>query len=178
MAKVWKARDAVVKIGTAYTATSGTALHTTMTGGSAIEGNLKSVTIVEPEGAVDKIDLLGEDSNGFQNAELEDKPFSLAKISGTLVHPGDEVLETFAYGVGTAVGATGYTRYQVGAGARPTNVGILVNLDDGTDAVNVAMLNLRFTKIGDRSIGGADGHFEQQFEATCLPKDFYVEFKN
>ena len=46
----------------------------TFTNSSTLEGLAKNVTIVEPEGAVEKEDLLGVDTNNFQNAELVEKP--------------------------------------------------------------------------------------------------------
>lgn len=176
MVKVWRARDVVCKYSSDITVTTAAAIDTFFSTGTAFEALLKTVTISEPEGTVEKIDLLGETS-GFQNAELEDKPWSLAKISGTLVHPGDEGLEIVSYGAGTAISST-HTRYQPGNDGRPLTTAFLVNLDDGTDEVSVVLDNARVTKLGDRTIGGADGHVEQSFEAVCLPKDFYVEFKN
>lgn len=182
MVKVWRARETDIKIATAssITISTGAALDTFFSGGTAIEGNLKNVTIVEPEGAVEKIDLLGETSN-FQNAELEQKPYSLATISGTLVMPGDEVLEAYFYGAtGTAISTT-HTRYQAGSsasGSTRTECAILINLDDSTDEVSIVMDDALITKLGDRKISGADGHWEQDFEAVCLPSDYYVEFKN
>lgn len=164
--KVWRARETVLRVTNAITVNTTSLLDSQVSSG-AIESNCKNVTIVEPEGAVDKIDLLGETS-GFQNAELDYKPFGLASISGTLVQPGDEVLEAWMGGSGTAVitGDTAtHTRYQVGAstsGKTRIAAAFLVNLDDATDEVNILLNNAYITKLGDRRIAGADGHWEQE----------------
>ena len=178
MTKLWFARDSVVKVAAAISSVpSDAALDTATewTSGISLDANAKNITIVEPEGTVDKIDLLGEDANNFQNAQLDKKPFGLAKISGTLILDGDEVLETYAYGSGTTISTT-HTRYQAGDGSR-TACAFLVNLDDGTKEVNIVLNNAYITKLGDRKIT-ADGHWEQDFEAACLPSDYYVEYKD
>lgn len=181
MVKVWRARETVLRAAEAITVAADSALDAQISSGD-FESNCKNVTIVEPEGAIDKIDLLGETS-GFQNAELDFKPFGLATISGTLVNPGDEVLETWMGGSGTEIpsGTPTHTRYQVGdstSGKTRVAVAFLVNLDDGTDEVNILLNNAYLTKLGDRRISGADGHWEQDFEAVCLAKDYYVEYKD
>ena len=178
MAKVWKARETTVKIDEAadVTITELAALDTFFSSGTAIEGKMKNVTIVVPEGDVEKIDLLGVDTNSFQNAELDDKTFGLAEISGTLLVDSGEVLETFAYGTGTAISTT-HTRYQAGDGNRP-DVAILVNLDDGTFAVNIVLDNARITKLGDIRLDAPDGHWEVDYTAKCLPRDYYEEYKD
>jgi len=179
MVKVWRARESVIKFADASTVTitSSDALDTFFSSGTSVEGNIKNVTIVEPELAVEKIDLLGETSN-FQNQVLEPKPVGLASISGTLVMPGDEVLETFFMGSGLSISTT-HVRYQVGSsasGKTRTECAILVNLDDNTDEVNIVMDDALITKLGDKKIT-ADGHWEQDFEAVCLASDYYVEYK-
>ena len=105
MAKVWFAKEAVVKIDLAANVTITTAalLDSFFSGATAIEGVMKDITITEPFIDVDKIDLHGTDGSGFQNGELEEKPAALCEISGTLILPGDEVIESFLYDAGTAV---------------------------------------------------------------------------
>ena len=186
MAKIWKARETSVQIADALSSVSTSALldGQPFSNQKTFTGIMKNVTVVEPEGAVDKQDLLGVDSNGFQNAELDEKPFDLAKISGTLVMPGvydsnNPVLEVFAYGSGTGVpaGAATHTRWQAGDGNR-TSCAILVNLVSGsTHEVSILLNNAYITKLGDKKIGGPDGHWEQDFEAVCLPRDYYAEIK-
>jgi len=181
MVKVWQARETVLRVADAISVNDTSLLDSQVSSG-AIESNVKNLTIVEPEGAIEKIDLLGETS-GFQNAELDFKPFGLASISGTLVHPGDEVLEPWAFGDGTAVpsGSPTHHRYQAGdstSGKTRKAAAFLVNLDDGTDEVTILLNNAYISKLGDRRIASADGHWEQDFEAFCLAKDFYIEYKD
>jgi hypothetical protein len=178
MTKLWKARETVLRALAAITVNTTQLLDAQVASG-AIESKCKNVTVVEPEGAIDKQDFLGETSD-FQNAELDEKPFGLARISGTLVQDGDEVLETFAFGSGTAITAT-HHRYQAGlstSGKTRVAAAFLVNLDDGTDEVTILLNNAWIIKLGDRRIAGPDGHWEQDFEAVCLPKDYYVEIKD
>ena len=180
MVKVWRARETVLRVASAISVATTSLLDSQVSSG-AIESNCKNITIVEPEGAIDKIDLLGETS-GFQNAQLDYKPFGLGSITGTLVQPGDEVLEAWAFGGGTAVPTSPtHHRYQAGdstSGKTRIAAAFLVNLDDGTDEVTILLNNAYITKLGDRRIAGADGHWEQDFTAVCLPKDFYVEYKD
>jgi len=185
MTKVWKARETVIKIDAAADVSidNSAALDTFFSNGTAITAYAKNVTIVEPEGAVEKIDLLGETSN-FQNAEFDEKPYGLASISGTLVQIGGEpssgdILEHFAFGAGTAISTT-HTRFQAGSsesGKTRVDCAVLVNLSDGTNEVNIVLDNAKVTKLGDRRISGPDGHWEQDFTIVCLPKDFYIELK-
>lgn len=189
MAKIWKPKEIKsIKFAAAsgVTITTAAALDTFFTGTTATSDNVqayaKNVTIAVPEGAVDKVDLLGIDSNGFQNMELDEKPFDLGGISGTLVLHDIEVLETFFYGTATAIGTT-HHRYQPGNlnSTGRSEVAILLNLNYPTSGtvtkeVNVALDNAWVTKLGDIKISGPDGHFEVDFNAICLPKDFYIEF--
>lgn len=174
---VFRARHTTMKIDEAsdVTITTSAALDTFF-GSATTMANVKNVTIAIPEGAVEKIDLLGIDANSFQNADVDLKPFGMATLSGTLVHSGDEVLEPFAYGSGTAVAST-HHRYRMGDGSRP-QVAILTKLTDGTDIVNVALDDAYITKLGDAKISGADGYWEQDFEIKCLPKDCHLEYKD
>jgi hypothetical protein len=189
MAKIWKPKEIKsIKIAAAsgITITTSAALDTFFTGTTATSDNIqayaKNVTLAVPEGAIDKIDLLGIDSSGFQNMELDEKPFDLGGISGTLVLHSVEILETFFYGTATTISTT-HKRYQAGkltTTGRP-EVAILVNLNAPisgtvTNEVTVALDNAWITKLGDIKIAGPDGHFEVDFNAICLPKDFYIEY--
>jgi len=186
MVKIWHAKETTVQISDALSSIDTSALldSQSFSNSSTITGILKNVTIVEPEGGIDKQDFLGVDSNNFQNAELIEKPYDLAKISGTLVLPpkalfdgSNKSLEYYAYGSGTQVptGTPTHTRWQAGNGSR-NPCAILVNLVSGSDyEVSILLNNAYITKLGDRRIGGPDGHWEQDFEAVCLPRDYYVE---
>ena len=142
---------------------------------SGVTANMKNVTVSEPEGPVEKIDLLGKDSNDFQNALMEEKPYGLATVSGTMVLDDDEQLEGM---IDDPVAITsGYTRRQLGRGNRA--VGAIVVRISGVSADRIyGYNNVYVSRIGDTRIDGADGHWEIDFEASCLPKDFYIEVKD
>ena len=70
-------------------------MYNLVTSPTQLECKAANVTIVEPEGAVEKIDLLGVDANSFQCGELDKKPFGMVTISGTLIQDEDAVLEEF-----------------------------------------------------------------------------------
>lgn len=148
--------------------------------GSKLTGHIKEIKITPPEGAVEKVDLVGEDANYFQNAILERKPFGLASISGTALFSGSYLSMWFAGRTGSAM-ADGVTRYQYGAGSLSTyfrtEVGIGVEIKSTQNTLAVFMDNALLTKVGDKSLGGADDHWELEFEAVCLPKDYYEEYR-
>jgi len=173
--KIWHAREAVIKVDANPTITTAAALDTFFSG-TAITGIIKDVTLKMPSSDVEKIDLHGEDSGSFQNAELEEKPYGMAELSGTAVLPGDEIVEILFFPTGTTISTT-HTRYRPGTGTRKTP-SILINLDDGTDEVSYALDNC-FVTVDEVKTTGADGHWEFTFTAKCLPRDFYgPEFKN
>jgi hypothetical protein len=180
----YHARNATAKYKTtalsAIVSTSTLAAQMTAGTGVAFTSILKDVTIVPPEGAVEKVDFLGETS-GFQNAMFEEKAYAAASISGTMVIDSAETLELLFGGAGTAV-TGGFTRFQYGtstAGATRIKVGaVFVGLDNGTNSMNILMNNIMVTKLGDIKPTGTDGHWERGFEAMCLPADYYEEFKD
>lgn len=176
MVKIWHARECEVKIEANPTITTAALLDSFFTG-SSISGSIKNLAAKLPESEVEKIDLLGEDTNGFQNAEGEENPYSMAEISGTLVLPGDEVTETLFFPTGTTIAST-HTRYRAGTGTRKRPA-FLINLDDGSDEVSYVLDNTWVTVNSDLKITGSDGHWEFDFTAKCLPKDCYgPEVKN
>jgi len=176
--KVWHAKESVFKVLLASSITMGTAnpLDTIATSGSAITGIVKDWRITLPMPDVDKIDLAGTDANGYQNAELEEKPAKLAEISGTFIFPGDEVGDNFFHDAGDAV-TGGYTRYAAGK-ASIRKLCFLINLDDGTDEANFLLNNVVGSSREIR-LTGADGHWEVTYTGKCLPRDAYgPEFKD
>ena len=104
----------------------------------------------------------------------------MAKCSGTVVLDGDEdgIRELMTGATATAI-TGGYSRYQVGGSAsgkiRVTTAAILVSITDGTEVREFVLDNIRMTKIGDIKLTGTDGHWEYDFEASCLPVDYYEE---
>jgi hypothetical protein len=178
----YHARNATARYSVApLTINSTTTIATAASAATIYTGVLKDVTIVPPEGGVEMVNFLGETS-GFQNALFEEKAYGAASISGTMVIDAAENLELLFGGTGTQVATNTYTRYQYGdssVGKRRVKVGALfVGLDNGTDAMNVLLNNIFVTKLGDIKPTGTDGHWERGFEAMCLPKDYYEEFKN
>jgi len=176
MVKVWKAKETTLKIdaSSAITITTSAAIDTEFTG-SAITCNAKNITVTEPEGDVDKIDLLGSDTDGFQCAELDERPFGMAVLSGTLVLDSDEVL--IGYEDTATTVDTNWSRYRIGDGGR-VDVSALVNLTASTGEINLVLDNGTLTRVGDIRISGPDGHWEQDFNIKCLPEDFYLEIKD
>lgn len=179
MGKIWKAREGVIKIAdtSTVTITNAAALDTFFGSGSAMEADMKGIEITEPETTVDKIDLLGQDTNSFQNADFEEKPAGVASITGTMVLRGDESgLDQWSYDAASIAGPAGFTRLQIGSGTG-NQASLLVNLDDGTDEVNLVLDNA-FITTRDKKLTGSDGHWEVSFSATCLARDYFVEFKD
>jgi len=192
LAEIWHAKDCQIKVvdADAVTIDSTASLDTAFSNATnpsapaIISTYAKDVTITEPEGAIDKIDLIGVDSNSFQNAVLDLKPYGLARLTCTMIIPGDEIgdtdgvttLEEYVY-TKDPNSPSGYSRYQPKYSGRET-VAILVTLNDGVDVVNFVLDNAYIIDLGDRRLSGADGHWEMELEAVCLPKDFYIEYKD
>ncbi len=185
---LWRAPHAEVKVDLAsnVTLTTSAALDTFFSSATSISGKMKNVSVVVPEGDVELVNYLGVTSS-FQNADLDQKPFSIAELSGTLILGHDEVLEGqtahthLFFGAGTAISTT-HHRYQAGSITtgdfdRPESAW-LINITDGTDEVNMVLDNAFITKFGDVKIDGADGHWEVDVTVKCKPADFYMEWKD
>lgn len=178
MAKLWQGRENVIRLGAAVTPNTGAALDTFLATGS-IEAHVMDWKLESPTGPID-IQLFMGQTSGFQNAELDKKPFTLAKFTCTIRLDGDETIETHMGGAGTAI-TGGFTRYQYGdSTTAKTRVAkcLLINLDDSTDECNLMLNNAWVVNAGE--IGEeVDGHVDiKNFEIVCLPKDFYAEFKD
>jgi len=185
---LWRAPHAEVKVDLASNVSidSTAALDTFFSSATSISAYMKNVTVMVPEGDVELVNFLGVTSN-FQNAELDQKPFGLAELSGTLVLGHDEILEGqtanthLFFGAGTSIDTAAYYRYQPGKVTngdfdRPES-GWLINITDGTDEVNMVFDNAIITKYGDVKIDGADGHWEFDVTVKAKPADFYMEWK-
>lgn len=158
----------------------------------------KNLTVTPPKGEVEKVDLLGTESTTtgagvistgvFQNAIMDEKPWSNGKISGTLIltahnDGGAAKLPDFinlATGTGQAISTT-YHRHTFGdstaSQARVLTGAILLNMDNNVEQAT-AVLNAPYVNLGELKPTGADGHYEIDFEAECLPKDFVLEIKD
>lgn len=187
MAKLWKPGEIKKFIATSTVPTiSGTTntLDTYFTTGTEgyknIQGRAKNVTIAIPSSEVEIVNFLGTDTNGFQNSELEEKPYTNGGMSGTLVLDDIDVLESMFYGTATSI-TGGLNRFQAGkltTAGRP-KIALLLHLEnlDASKKISFVLNNAYITKLGDVKISGPDSHFEVEFEAICLPKDFYFERK-
>jgi hypothetical protein len=176
--KVWYAKNATVKImsGTVFTNTA--SLATTFASGSVLTGIMKDVSITEPIGDIDKVDLLGTDGAGFQNAEVEEKPAGLGEISGTLIVPGtNSFMRAFGvlYGTAATAAPSGYVGYKPGFATRQQKA-ILVEMTDGTNDVQMG-IQYAFITARDIKVTGADGHFEGSFSGKFLPRDYRINLK-
>ena len=121
----------------------------------------------------------------FQNMMMHQTPPTNWKVSGTAVFIGDEQF-SHILGVGTSqaiAGSPAGTRYAIGdyasTGAVSKNLigGIRALYNNASEEVVVMLTNVFITKPGNIRPTGADGHFEFDFEAECLPKDGAIEFK-
>lgn len=158
----------------------------------------KNLTITPPKGETEKVDLLGTESTTtgagvpstgvFQNAMFDEKPWSEGTLSGTMIltaHNDGTAAKlpdflNLATGTGQAVSTT-YHRHTFGdstASQVRVLVGcILLNLDNNVEQVTV-VVNAPHVNLGDIKPTGAGGHYELDFEAKCLPKDFIIEIKD
>jgi len=167
--KTWKARhtDVYLALASDITVDPSTPLYDTFStaGANAIAASAKNVTITPPTTDVEKVDLLGLDTNGFQNALLDSKPPGVATITGTFVLGEDETLEIrgsapfqtiIVSGSASVSGPPASTRYQLGkATDLDQNISILVNLQDFAQDSRVSFLlhNAKLTKFGDVTLG-------------------------
>ncbi len=165
---------------------------------------LKNLEITVPEQTVEQIkcagnyqQTIGANANTvgtatgvtpgyWQNTMMHQNSPTNWKVTGTAVFTGDEQF-SHILGVGTSQAISGTpatTRYGVGtftSGAAITqNVigGIRAIYENGSESVAVMLTNVFITKPGTIKPTGADGQFEMDFEAECLPRDGCIEFEN
>jgi len=176
--KTWVAREGELYLGRddVVFRTNATLSSVFLNSGVVVAAATKNITVTPPETGWEKQDLLGQNSNGFQNQLLDEKPVGMATVTGTLVLGEDETLEDFALS-GTVTSPSGYTRYSIGRN-NDTVVKACITVADSTNGVSFGFDNARFTKWGDVRIAGPDGHWEQDFTIICLTKDFNYEFRD
>lgn len=165
---------------------------------------LKNLEITPPEQEVEQVRCLGNyqqtigashrtagtatgPTPGYwQNMAMTWKSASNWKASGTMVFTGDEQ-SVHILGLGTSqaiAGTPAGTRYGIGTLASGTAFAqnmlgaIRAIYNNGSEETVVVMTNLWVSKMGPIKPTGADGHFEFDFEAECLPKDGAVEWAN
>ena len=156
---------------------------------TATVASVKNITISIPKSELEQMPLLGETGKTVgvgipntatsQNAFLDEKAYGLCVVTGTMVLRGDEDFEAMIVGAGTSV--TGGTRYTFGDSAsgkkRVTDGALIIDLDNGSEVVTFALANI-LMNFGELKPTGADGHFELDFEGTCLPENFAWEYKD
>ena len=183
-----RARQGTLKFATsAITFDTGTASNAETFGTTVVSA--KNLTLTKPKSEPKQIDLLGETavtigsnvprSGTFQNAVMDEGAYTGAMLKGTSVVKGDEDFELLATGTGTAITGS-YTRYSYGdstatTGTRNIANAILIDLYNGSERFSAVMVKSR-VNIGDMKPTGTDGHWEVDFELTCLPEDYADEF--
>lgn len=179
MGREWLAKECEIKVKAASDVTLDltSTIASKFTSGSTVLSTIaKDVTVTPSEGAVDQTNYMGKDANDFQNATLTEKPFGMAKVSMSLTQDAiSQILTKFA-GTGTTI-TGGYKRFQIGKATARVPVAILINMSDADEYVAILLHNALISKMGDRKQGGADGVWEFEVEANCLPKDYYEEYK-
>lgn len=133
---------------------------------------LKDVTITGVKRPIEKQDYMGADSNGFQNAEFEKKPFDSIKISGTFnmspVDTNADIVSVLTGNAGTTVGSG--KRYQYSS---VTARAYGLQFSDGSKIVELGFNNAELSIAGDEEQSSDTGMVSIKFEAEVLPRDFY-----
>lgn len=183
-----RASKAVVYLkSTAVTVATGDTLVSEFAAATDIQNHVKNLVITPPIGAIDKVDLLGETTSGlqplqtFQNLLLEEKSWSLAKCTGTiLLKPNEDPFDDMISGDGTQAVTGAYTRRQYGGSdsSKLRKVGaLLVHIPiSATDIRSILLNNAYIVSLGDIKATGADGHLERDFEITCTPDNYADDF--
>lgn len=148
-------------------------LYLQITGGTDFSGRVKSIEISGAEADTSTVYLFGSDTNGRQNAEVEEENMTDREFSGTLIYT-DNVPASWASGGITTVGTTGYTRVQ-GDGVRTPKSVMLKFLDSAGSTLYVVLNNARAIKLGDISLD-AEGHAEQEIVFKCKASDYYEDY--
>jgi len=172
---------------TAVTVASATTLLSLFTAASEIQNHVKNLVITPPTGEIDKVDLIGETTSTnqplqtFQNYILEEKSWSLAKVTGTLLlKPNEDPFDVMATGSGTAAVSASYTRRQYGGSdaSKVRKVGsLLLHFPiSATDIRSILFNNAYITSLGDIKATGNDGHLERDFEIICAPENYVDDF--
>jgi len=155
---------------------------------STVFNKAKNIVITPPVGDVEQIPMIGETASAvgatqtFQNYLMDEKSWTAAKITGTLLMDinEDHILLMIA-GAGTATVTASYHLYNYGgndSAKKRVNGAMLVVFKHGTGIREVLLNQLFITKLGDIKGTSADGHVEQDFEGICATEFFYDQFKD
>lgn len=172
-------------------------------GGASIF-KVKNLTITPPSSDVELINLWGEDTldtlgsnvpttGTFQHQAMEEKSWTLAKVTFTALLSHDELgnttpstgdsIETLFHGA-TPIDITdtpAFTRYVYGDSTTSPRITIgtfIFVWNNGSGIKNYVMNKVIVTKMGDIKPTGADGYWEQDIEAVCLAKDASPEVED
>ena len=162
---------------------------------------LKDVTVTTPEYVYEKIDCIGKSTQSvganaktegtatgivagdFQNQAVQETSVGMWVVTGTQVMTGDEqVQDVLGLPTGQAI-TGGYTRYAYGkfesnGSSNRNGLGSYrLYLNNSNEEASVVITNV-YVKLGEIKPTGTDGHWERNFELTCLAKDGAFEFKN
>jgi len=158
----------------------------------------KNITITPPKTESEQVPLLGVESTTagsgvvatgvFQNAMQDFKNTTNWSASGTLAltlaNDGTSAsipdFLDLATGEGTAISTTHHRHTFGDSTTGQTQLltgGLFLAFDNGVRAGVVAMTNVT-VNLGDIKATGADGHWELDFEANCLPKDGVLEVED
>lgn len=172
---LWYSREAQVKMGQAFTVEAAESLEDTFddhASGSDYTGRCKEVRIGGGTFDVDLMNLFGD------NQAMDEKRPELRSAEFTLIYKDIDIAE-LAYGSGSSVGSTGFTRVSGSdtSGCR-TKRAILFHLEDcaaSGEEVNILMNNAYVT---DREVNlTADGSVEETLTAKCIITNYYEEYK-
>ncbi len=139
--------------------------------------NPVKIEFKEPERSMTQENLLGVDASSNQNQVLDYSPADLAEFTGTFVYTNeaDNKIDLYAYKLAAeATSPSTYTTYNFAADVPTNGVAIAFQLTDGTNIVNVLMNNCLVNTVGGMKVN-AEGHVEQEFKATCLALDAYIQ---
>ena len=183
----------VIKVarGIVYTKASAVTVSTSATILSlftTVYNKAKNIVITPPKGDVVQVDMIGETASTlgatqtFQNYLLEEKPWTLAKITGTLLFDKDEDnLDLAIAGAGTATVTASYHMYHYGgsdSGKTRVPMAMLVVFKHGSGIREVLLNNLYLISLGDIKGTGTDGHVERDFEGVCHAENFVDHIKD
>ena len=172
---LWKARHAAIKIGTATpTVLTTQVLYDQVGGATQYEDIAENVEISLPEGASNDVMLLGEDSDGYQNQELDKERRGKGSVTMDIIAGNKDIIQWMVTPTTTTSGASGYTRYNLGD--EDSSVpGIAIQLTDGTDTQNFLLNNANCINAGNLR-AESTGHIKRSgVKFECLARDFYME---
>lgn len=174
---VWFAKDAITKIqGFIASVNGATSLESQVTATGTWTSRIKNAKIELGDRDISPINVMG-----VQQLKQEDRPAIVSAVFSTVFYgqgsTGANAFFDFMNGQGTAVGATGYNRYQGGEKLSNdrTELAVLIKMTRPGAAVSdtvTFLLNRANVTAGPVTLDG-EGHAEQEITVKCLAGDFY-----